>query len=794
MRLKPMSMISMFIMLLLIGQSITSHLDQIPGEDRSTELESKTIVMHSNNSTDSDTDGVMDIDDDCPNGSSNWASNYSTDHDSDGCQDNGEDADDDNDGLLDAFDDCPKGDLNWSSNSTTDHDSDGCQDNGEDTDDDNDGVVDIYDSCPKGDLNWNSNNNTDADEDGCQDSTEDYDGGNNTSGNDAHCLTIGNVSMTSTYLLSFDLVNICPIQMNYPGVNASADHAGVSGLPNTYSWWFYAIGPNGSYNFSFQLSFDENVSNNTVVNLIINPTILNCGGNTSWHQCPNSSANYTFTYIQLSNNSGGNNSGGNNTGGNNTGGNNTGGNQTSPCGSNVNYTSVYAYAPYMVMENQSFMTSIYVNCEILNASMMLDYSIINSNNSTVYSGSQSWNGTNSSSSNFTSSVPGLPAEYYIFHADLYVDGTLVDSDYDWFNVYANSGGENNTDGNNSGEDDDDFEDDDEDGAAGNNTGGNNTGSNNNNQTGCGYTMENSSIYVYQNNPWMNSGEYLSFSAYVDCMVIGETIEMSYTLELQDNTTNQITLIEQSSNTWIVNNISSVYSFQTGVLYGGAYALTTTLTYSDSSLTVDSSSFTFGISMADSDGDGIENMFDNCRNRTNPAQQDLDGDGMGDACDSDIDNDNVANEMDAFPYNASEQYDTDGDGIGNNVDNDDDNDGLADYSDAFPLDASEQMDSDGDGIGNNADADDDGDGVIDALDNCPLNPNANQSDGDSDGFGTVCDINEGPGNVDSNSGNNISNNVTIDAEDVSSLPSLGVLGTLLAVSVGFIAMTRRFEDE
>jgi len=153
-------------------------------------------------------------------------------------------------------------------------------------------------------------------------------GGNNTNGNDAHCLTIGNVSMTSTHLLSFDLVNICPIQMNYPGANASADHAGVSGLPNTYSWWLYAIGPNGSYNFSFQLSFDENVSNNTVVNLIINPTILNCGGNTSWHQCPSSSANYTFTYIQLSNNTGGNNSGGNNTGGNNTGGNNTGGNNT----------------------------------------------------------------------------------------------------------------------------------------------------------------------------------------------------------------------------------------------------------------------------------------------------------------------------------------------------------------------------------------------------------------------------------------------------------------------------------
>ena len=128
--------------------------------------------------------------------------------------------------------------------------------------------------------------------------------GNNTSSSDAHCLTIDNISMSSTYVLSFDLVNICSIQMNYPGVNASVDHAGVFGLPSTSSWWYYAIWPNGSYNFSIQLSFDENVSNNTVVNLTINPTILNCGGNNSWHECPDSTSNYTFTYVILSNNSG----------------------------------------------------------------------------------------------------------------------------------------------------------------------------------------------------------------------------------------------------------------------------------------------------------------------------------------------------------------------------------------------------------------------------------------------------------------------------------------------------------
>ncbi|MDP6200099.1 MAG: hypothetical protein QF531_04945, partial [Candidatus Poseidonia sp.] len=132
--------------------------------------------------------------------------------------------------------------------------------------------------------------------------------------------------------------------------------------------------------------------------------------------------NYSTTITVLANSSGG------------------GGNQTSPCGSNVNYTSVYAYAPYMMMENQSSMAMMYVNCEILNATMVLDYSIINSNNSTVYSGNLSWTGTSSSSSNYTWNLSGLSAGYYTFTADLYVDGTWVDNDYDSFMVYTNSSG------------------------------------------------------------------------------------------------------------------------------------------------------------------------------------------------------------------------------------------------------------------------------------------------------------------------------------------------------------------
>ena len=74
--------------------------------------------------------------------------------------------------------------------------------------------------------------------------------------------------------------------------------------------------------------------------------------------------------------------------------------------------------------------------------------------------------------------------------------------------------------------------------------------------------------------------------------------------------------------------------------------------------------------------------------------------MGDACDSDADNDGVANLEDEFPFDAGEWLDSDGDTVGDNAD-------------AFPFDPTEVMDTDGDGLGNNSDADDDGDGFSDA---------------------------------------------------------------------------------
>ena len=57
--------------------------------------------------------------------------------------------------------------------------------------------------------------------------------------------------------------------------------------------------------------------------------------------------------------------------------------------------------------------------------------------------------------------------------------------------------------------------------------------------------------------------------------------------------------------------------------------------------------------------------------------------------SDLDNDGVNDDQDAFPNDASETADSDNDGVGDNAD-------------AFPNDASETADSDNDGVGDNAD--------------------------------------------------------------------------------------------
>ncbi|MBN1282330.1 MAG: thrombospondin type 3 repeat-containing protein [Proteobacteria bacterium] len=129
---------------------------------------------------------------------------------------------------------------------------------------------------------------------------------------------------------------------------------------------------------------------------------------------------------------------------------------------------------------------------------------------------------------------------------------------------------------------------------------------------------------------------------------------------------------------------------------------------------------------DSDDDNVVNLFDNCPDKANPTQKNSDGDGLGDACDNcpDVANPDQANSettcggvegtlpdgwgdaCDNCPLACNnDQTDTDGDGLGDACDDDDDNDGVPDVSDNCPkVKNPHQEDGDLDGIGNACDPD------------------------------------------------------------------------------------------
>ena len=136
-------------------------------------------------------------------------------------------------------------------------------------------------------------------------------------------------------------------------------------------------------------------------------------------------------------------------------------------------------------------------------------------------------------------------------------------------------------------------------------------------------------------------------------------------------------------------------------------------------------------MPDRDADGVEDSVDNCPDAANPAQEDTDQDGTGDACETveivDIDLDGIADDVDNCPSVANaDQADSDGDKIGDACDEqapvDSDSDGLTDDEETKIGTDPKVADTDADGLNDGDEvnlhktdplvADSDGDGVND----------------------------------------------------------------------------------
>lgn len=187
---------------------------------------------------------------------------------------------------------------------------------------------------------------------------------------------------------------------------------------------------------------------------------------------------------------------------------------------------------------------------------------------------------------------------------------------------------------------------------------------------------------------------------------------------------------------------------------------------------------------DTDNDDICNSKDKCPNTFAQGMfnnQDLDGDGIGNWCDTDQDGDGIP-EKEEIPTEGNlrhfewlpsgvrdnctqvvnaDQDDEDGDHIGDacdvcpnhpwdedneNYSDDYDGDGIYDICDNCKFVSNdEQTDANNNGTGDaceqdfeNGDMDQDDDGILDFDDNCPGTANPEQEDQDVDGVGDACD--------------------------------------------------------
>lgn len=153
-------------------------------------------------------------------------------------------------------------------------------------------------------------------------------------------------------------------------------------------------------------------------------------------------------------------------------------------------------------------------------------------------------------------------------------------------------------------------------------------------------------------------------------------EYTYTADVTNSGTQEYqdinaTVVSSSSNTVVVDSDLSFPDISPG---STATSTDTFLFRQNRRYPLDWDDLTWSITGTpvagrDTDGDGIDDVADNCPDVANPDQADTDGDDIGDVCDNDDDDDGIPDTSDNCPNIANpDQADADGDGIGDVCDN------------------------------------------------------------------------------------------------------------------------------
>ncbi|MFL2978198.1 MAG: hypothetical protein ACJZ59_03985 [Candidatus Thalassarchaeaceae archaeon] len=124
-----------------------------------------------------------------------------------------------------------------------------------------------------------------------------------------------------------------------------------------------------------------------------------------------------------------------------TGGSSGGNSGNTGCGYDSSLATVQAWVGVNLTANQTIPTLMQVSCLVYNSTMTLDYWIYDSANSTLDSGLINWSTSSAPASyNHWWNATGLSVGNYTFHVELFVNGSLVDTDSDGFTIVANNSG------------------------------------------------------------------------------------------------------------------------------------------------------------------------------------------------------------------------------------------------------------------------------------------------------------------------------------------------------------------
>ena len=230
-------------------------------------------------------------------------------------------------------------------------------------------------------------------------------------------------------------------------------------------------------------------------------------------------------------------------------------NSSTGCGTNVTMTMMNLYGSMQVDAGDNFTAYMTTYCDLTGVDMMISLTIMDSNNSTVASGSVNWTGTGNTSMDAWT-VNGLSLGYYTVTASLmYLDnGTWTDIESDSMTFIV--------------------------------------------APPCGESTDAFDLSMDANNYFITDGDDLNVSIYTICNLLNQSMQVVYDVVDQSNMT-----VNNGSWSWVANNLFDTHYVEVSNVSAGTYTVTADVYYGNTSTHLMTVTTTFTIHTNGSTGNG-----------------------------------------------------------------------------------------------------------------------------------------------------------------------------------------------